>query len=74
MSRRGILIEFYSDNGTNFIGAERKLRDAVKDVESNIFVKTFTSATTKWNFNPPFSPHMGENSAAQNNAFKSALR
>lgn len=59
MARRGIPLEFYSDNGTNFVGAERELREAVTEVDKDELVKTFTSTTTKWNFNPPASPHMG---------------
>ncbi|XP_075163374.1 uncharacterized protein LOC142236009 [Haematobia irritans] len=59
MSRRGIPREFYSDNGTNFIGAERELREALADVNKDELVKAFTSSTCKWNFNPPGAPHMG---------------
>lgn len=59
MSRRGVPQEFFSDNGTNFVGSERELREAVEEIDSNEFVRKFTSATTKWNFNPPASPHMG---------------
>lgn len=59
IARRGIPHEFYSDNGTNFVGAERELRETLVDVDSNEFVKAFTTTTTKWNFNPPASPHMG---------------
>ena len=59
MARRGIPQEFYSDNGTNFVGAERELRETLADVDKNELVKTFTTTTTKWNFNPPASPHMG---------------
>lgn len=59
MARRGIPREFFIDNGTNFIGAERELREAMVDVDKNEFVKTFTSTTKTWNFNPPASPHMG---------------
>ncbi|XP_075157968.1 uncharacterized protein LOC142231235 [Haematobia irritans] len=59
MARRGIPLEFYSDNGTNFIGAERELREAILEVDRNEIMKTFTTPTTKWIFNPPASPHMG---------------
>ncbi|XP_073815948.1 uncharacterized protein [Musca autumnalis] len=59
MARRGIPREFFSDNGTNFVGAERELREALNDVDKNAFVREFTTTTTKWNFNPPSSPHMG---------------
>ncbi|XP_075163137.1 uncharacterized protein LOC142235765 [Haematobia irritans] len=59
MCRRGIPNEFYSDNGTNFVSAERELREAAKEVDKNELVRNFTTTTTKWNFNPPSSPHMG---------------
>lgn len=59
MARRGTPREFFSDNGTNFTSAEREIREAVKDVDRNELVRNFTTTTTKWNFNPPSSPHMG---------------
>ncbi|XP_055923707.1 uncharacterized protein LOC129954075 [Eupeodes corollae] len=59
MARRGIPREFYSDNGTNFVGAERELREAIKEVDENALIRKFTTTTTKWNFNPPAAPHMG---------------
>ncbi|XP_075162909.1 uncharacterized protein LOC142235544 [Haematobia irritans] len=59
MARRGTPREFYSDNGTNFIGAERELREAISEVDKNELIKAFTTVNTKWIFNPPASPHMG---------------
>lgn len=59
MARRGTPREIFSDNGTNFVGAERELCTAVKEVDSNELVKHFTTSFTKWQFNPPYSPHMG---------------
>ena len=59
MVRRGIPREFFSDNVTNFIGSERELRKALQDVNKNVLVRTFTTTTTKWNFNTSASPHMG---------------
>lgn len=58
-ARRGIPIEFFSDNGTNFVGAERELRQALQEVDVNELVRSFTTSTTKWNFNTPAAPHMG---------------
>ncbi|XP_058827087.1 uncharacterized protein LOC131687062 [Topomyia yanbarensis] len=53
--RRGCPIEFYSDNGINFIGASKTiLRDISEECS-----KKFTNAKTRWSFNPPSAPHMG---------------
>ncbi|XP_075156642.1 uncharacterized protein LOC142229926 [Haematobia irritans] len=57
--RRGTPRELFSDNGTNFVGAERELRQAIKEIDTNELIRSFTSATMKWNFNSPSSPHMG---------------
>lgn len=57
--RRGTPREFFSDNGTNFISAEREIRESIKEVDKNVLIRKFTTATTKWNFIPPSSPHMG---------------
>lgn len=59
IARRGTPREFFSDNATNFVGAEKELRAAVKEVDGNEFVRNFTTATSKWNFIPPAAPHMG---------------
>lgn len=53
--RRGSPTEIYSDNGTNFHGAERLLRAQIAQGLS----ETFTDVATKWTFIPPGAPHMG---------------
>ncbi|XP_058826865.1 uncharacterized protein LOC131686880 [Topomyia yanbarensis] len=55
VGRRGPPAEFFSDNGTNFQGADRVLQHQISQGLS----ATFTSANTKWNFIPPGAPHMG---------------
>ncbi|XP_053968657.1 uncharacterized protein LOC128870083 [Anastrepha ludens] len=59
MARRGSPLEIWSDNGTNFKGAERELKSAFTLVDQNRLTITFTSAATNWHFIPPASPHMG---------------
>ncbi|XP_058838795.1 uncharacterized protein LOC131694256 [Topomyia yanbarensis] len=59
MCRRGIPLEIYSDRGTNFIGADRELKNVLETVDQDHMVKVFTTGSTRWNFNPPASPHMG---------------
>ncbi|XP_055622057.1 uncharacterized protein LOC129765672 [Toxorhynchites rutilus septentrionalis] len=54
--RRGKPLEFYSDNGTNFQAASKEIMQKIgNDIED-----VFTDSRTRWNFNPPSSPHMGE--------------
>ncbi|XP_055633458.1 uncharacterized protein LOC129773829 [Toxorhynchites rutilus septentrionalis] len=53
--RRGSPVEFFSDNATNFHGAERIHRENI----NHGLAASFTSSNTKWPFIPPGAPHMG---------------
>lgn len=59
IARRGFPMEIYCDNGTNFRGVEKELQQHLTHVDNNKLAEKFTSSNTKWNFNPPASPHMG---------------
>ncbi|XP_055920785.1 uncharacterized protein LOC129952291 [Eupeodes corollae] len=59
MARRGTPLEIYSDNGTNFRGAEKVLKEELKQVDLGRVADEFVIAELKWNFNPPTTPHMG---------------
>ncbi|XP_062538650.1 uncharacterized protein LOC134206923 [Armigeres subalbatus] len=54
VKRRGSPSEIFSDNGTNFVGANR---DLMRELNAGC-ADTFTSAKTRWTFNPPSAPHM----------------
>lgn len=54
MSRRGKPTEIWSDNGTNFVGAQRELAVYLKNIEGVSVDEGFT-----WRFNPPSAPHFG---------------
>ncbi|XP_055845530.1 uncharacterized protein LOC129911690 [Episyrphus balteatus] len=60
VSRRGHCKELFSDNGTNFVGAEKELKMflslAMKDEH---LAKHLSDDGTVWHFNPPSAPHMG---------------
>ncbi|XP_065094740.1 uncharacterized protein LOC135715349 [Ochlerotatus camptorhynchus] len=59
IARRGTPQKIYSDRGTNFIGANRELKQANEAVHQHELMKEFTSSGIEWVFNPPLSPHMG---------------
>lgn len=62
VSRRGLPAHMYSDNGTNFIGASKVLRqthdDMLPQVKADI-IDMVTHDNTEWHFIPPSSPHFG---------------
>ncbi|TWW77362.1 hypothetical protein D4764_12G0007520 [Takifugu flavidus] len=58
IARRGTPSEIYSDQGTNFRGAERELKEAFADIEPQL-QKSSASHQIIFRFNPPASPHFG---------------
>ncbi|KAK3108760.1 hypothetical protein FSP39_015041 [Pinctada imbricata] len=59
VNRRGLPLEIMSDNGTNFIGANRELRDLVKQLDGDKTAQQTSNRGIKWHFNPPLAPHFG---------------
>ena len=50
----------WSDNGTNFIGAEKELREGIEKWNVfNIAAELAHKGGVKWRFNPPSAPHQG---------------
>nr|XP_018911346.1 PREDICTED: uncharacterized protein LOC109040037 [Bemisia tabaci] len=63
LPRRGLCEEIFSDNGTNFVGADNYLGEVYTFLEQpeNIAKIRQGLAPKKlsWNFNPPAAPHFG---------------
>lgn len=57
--RRGQVKEIISDNGTNFIGANRELKQALQNLDQNKIQNTLRQEGIKWTFNPPHGAHHG---------------
>lgn len=58
VARRGAPETIWSDNGTNFVGANNILKEQLLKINESC-AATFTNARTSWRFNPPYAPHMG---------------
>ncbi|XP_046401619.1 uncharacterized protein LOC124167678 [Ischnura elegans] len=61
ISRRGRCLKLFSDNATNFRGADRELRSLFK-AASSFYEKAsadLSTCGTDWIFNPPYAPHFG---------------
>ncbi|GFV76317.1 integrase catalytic domain-containing protein [Trichonephila clavipes] len=62
-ARRGAPRHIYSDNGTNFVGARRKLDEIRKlwlSLPTNKAISYYLSKSSiDWHFIPPSSPHFG---------------
>ena len=50
---------FYSDNGTNLVGAYRVLKDAIDQLNQKSVEKFCVKRNITWKFNPPGASHMG---------------
>ena len=62
VARRGNVRSIYSDNESNFIGAERELKKAYSEMDDNkiqSFMEGIGGDWIKWYKNPPFASHMG---------------
>lgn len=62
VSRRGLCQHIFSDNATNFVGANRELLrlcQVVRDCVSNKYSNYFSDHRINWHFIPARSPHHG---------------
>ena len=59
MARRGKPRNIYSDNGTNFVGTERELKECLDRMEQAKISDTLSQYRIQWFFNPPSAPHFG---------------
>ena len=57
--RRGCPREVFSDNGSNFVGAERELRLGINSLNSLQVNDAMMRDGIKWIFNPPAASHQG---------------
>lgn len=58
-SRRGMPQEVISDNGTNFVGANKELQQLVSFLDKDKIYDNTSNRGVKWHFNPPLAPHFG---------------
>ena len=59
IARRGMPKTLWSDNGTNFVGAEKELTQCFKNWSHNSISSTLAEKGIRWKFNPPGTPHQG---------------
>lgn len=59
LSRRGQVSVLRSDNGTNFVGAERELKESLKDLDQPKIQESMLRRGVKWIFNTPAASHHG---------------
>ncbi|XP_068972383.1 uncharacterized protein [Bombus flavifrons] len=78
IARRGFCATIYSDNGTNFVGANnelRELRNLLQADDHKVKVQSFLAdRRIEWRFIPPNSPHFGGLWEAAVKSFKRHLR
>ena len=57
--RRGKPILIRSDNGSNIVGAEKELREAIHKWNQQKIHESLRQKEVEWKFNPPYASHMG---------------
>ena len=58
IARRGKLQKMFTDNGSNFVGAERVLRTAVQTFNVDKIHRYCSQEGIVWSFNPPLACHI----------------
>ena len=74
ISRRGAPSHIHSDNGTNFVGAAKELKEALAELDQEKISGYLTSKETRWTFIPPYAPHMGGSWERMVRSIKTALK
>jgi hypothetical protein len=59
VARRGKPELVVSDNGTNFVGAERELAELVRNLDQDRIINDAANQGITWRFNPPWGSHHG---------------
>ena len=59
IARRGQPIQMRSDNGGNFVGGEKELREAVRNWNQDKIHNFLLAKNIKWSLNPPTGSHNG---------------
>ncbi|XP_017468539.1 PREDICTED: uncharacterized protein LOC108360659 [Rhagoletis zephyria] len=59
MNRRGTPVRIRSDNGTNFIGADKELRRQRIDFDNGVISNALANKNIEWVFNCPLNRHAG---------------
>ena len=57
ISRRGKPKVIFSDNGTNFVGAEAELKRTLQSVDQGRVQTALANHGIEWNFSPPGASH-----------------
>ena len=59
VSRRGQPVQLFSDNGTNFRGADRELRENLQGLDQSMIQNYMMKYKIDWKFITPHAPHFG---------------
>jgi hypothetical protein len=59
MARRGQPRRLFSDRGTNFVGADNELKQALRSLDNNAIQRAMSHHRIEWEFNPPHASHRG---------------
>lgn len=73
VSRRGTPFELLCDNGTNFVGGDRELQEALPEMAPRLKEHLAKQKIT-FRFNPPGAPHFGGTSEKEVKSVKTALK
>ncbi|XP_067270828.1 uncharacterized protein [Pseudorasbora parva] len=73
IARRGTPMELLCDNGTNFIGGDRELRETFNDMSPRL-QELLAGQKIRFRHNPPSAPHFGGTWEREVKSVKTALR